>query len=200
MVSLPCARLVKPANERNPRPTCPSNLPCWPVACFGNPSVAPRGRVLVGLRPFWHNLCVPHDLCLSPVDPKFREAPDLQLKIEVAGVGLGSGVAILGIMAGFTLARRVAGRSSRERHWTQSLLAGVLTQPLAGLGFLLFRTWLPSFADNISDMALLALPALYCIFWIKGPTNPWSATDRTYLRKTQGNEAAPDDETETPDA
>jgi hypothetical protein len=106
------------------------------------------------------------------VDPKFREAPDLEFKVELAGVGLDSAMAIIGMMFGFPVAKRMGWRAVRERHWTHSLLAGVLAPPIVDLGSRVLRPWLHSFADNISYSALLALPAVYCIFWIKGPANP----------------------------
>jgi hypothetical protein len=105
------------------------------------------------------------------VDWKFREAPGLEFKIGLAEVGLGSGIVILGMMVGFAIARRVVRSAFRERHWSHSLLAGVLMPAAAGLPTLALRGSFPGLANDISDVALLALPILYCVLWIGGPAN-----------------------------
>lgn len=158
------------------------------------------GFVLFGVVSLYLTIYVFHR-----VDWKFREAPTLEFKIGLAEVGLGSGIAILGMMVGFPLAKRLARRAFRERHWSQSLLAGVLTPPAAGLPALALRGWFPGFADDISDVALIALPILYCVLWVRGPGSPPSAGGQEAIQLVPTDNAIPretaaDEETGTREA
>jgi hypothetical protein len=106
------------------------------------------------------------------VDWKFREAPILEFKIGLADAGLTSVVATVAMAAGVLFADRVFESQARQRHWSHSLLAGIMTPLAAGLFNLLSGSRLPELAYDVSMAVLLALPVLYCLTWIKGPPNP----------------------------